>query len=115
MEDRLLKDLFLGFIKVHILHHADKDNIYGQEFCEELRRRGYHVSYGTLYPIFHRLEEQGYLKSVNENVGVKVRRYYDITKSVKKILENAKLQAKELVEELYQNYQIAICKQVERL
>jgi|SRR3990172_8579235 len=103
MEDRLLKDLFLGFIKVHILHHADKDKIYGQEFNEELKRHGYHVSYGTLYPIFHRLEEQGYLISVNENVGGKVRRYYDITKKGEKILEKAKLQAKELVEELYEN------------
>ncbi|MGK9368378.1 PadR family transcriptional regulator [Melioribacter sp. Ez-97] len=102
MEDKLLKDLFLGFIKVHILHHAYKERIYGQEFNEELKRHGYHISYGTLYPIFHKLEEQGYLISETENVNGKIRRYYSITKNGKKILEKAKQQAKELVDELYE-------------
>ncbi|AFN74027.1 putative transcriptional regulator, PadR family protein [Melioribacter roseus P3M-2] len=102
MEDKLLKDLFLGFIKAHILHHANKERIYGQEFSEELKRHGYHISYGTLYPIFHKLEEQGYLISETENVNGKIRRYYSITKNGKKILEKAKQQAKELVDELYE-------------
>lgn len=103
MEDKLLKDLFLGFIKVHILHHASKERIFGQDFSDELRNHGFQISYGTLYPIFHKLEEQGYLKSETENVSGKIRRYYSITKSGKKILEKAKLQAKELVEELYED------------
>ena len=103
MEDKLLKDLFLGFIKVHILHHSSKERIYGQDFSDELQNHGFQISYGTLYPIFHKLEEQGYLKSTRENVKGKVRRYYTITKSGKKILEKAKLQAKELVEELYED------------
>ena len=100
MKDKLLKDLFLGFIKVHILHHAAKERIFGQEFSSEMQRHGYQISYGTLYPLFHKLEGNGYLKSENENVNGKVRRYYTITKSGKKILEKAKTQAKELVEEL---------------
>lgn len=102
MEDKLLKDLLLGFIKVHILHHANKERIYGQEFSEELKRHGYQISYGTLYPIFHKLEEQGYLISETKNVNGKIRRYYSITKNGKKILEKAKQQAKELVDELYE-------------
>jgi len=102
MEDKLLKDLLLGFIKVHILYHANKEQIFGQEFYEELHRHGYTISYGTLYPIFHKLEEQGYLKSTNENVNGKVRRYYSITVNGRKILEKAKAQAKELVDELYE-------------
>ena len=102
MEDKLLKDLFLGFIKVHILHHANKEQIYGQEFYEEIQLHGYQTSYGTLYPIFHKLEEQGYLKSANKNVNGKVRRYYNITARGRKILEKAKTQAKELVEEFYE-------------
>ena len=102
MKDKLLKDLLLGFIKVHVLYHAAKEKIYGQEFNEELKRHGYQISYGTLYPIFHKLEEQGYLKSANKNVNGKVRRYYNITPSGRKILDRAKTQAKELVEELYE-------------
>lgn len=102
MKDKLLKDLFLGFIKIHILHHANKERIFGQEFNEELQHHGYNISYGTLYPIFHKLEKLNYLKSETENVKGKIRRYYSITKSGKKILEKAKQQAKELVEELYE-------------
>lgn len=102
MEDKLLKDLLLGFVKVHILYHADKEAIFGQEFHKELQRHGYELSFGTLYPIFHKLEEQGYLKSRKENVNGKVRRYYTITKSGKKILEKAKKHASELVNELFE-------------
>lgn len=102
MEDNLLKDLLLGFIKVHILYHADKETIYGQEFHKELKRHGYDLSFGTLYPIFHKLEEQGYLKSSKKNVNGKIRRYYRITSSGRKIFKKAKLQAKELVDELYE-------------
>ena len=102
MEDKLLKDLFLGFIKVHILYHANEEPVFGQEFHKELQRHGYEVSFGTLYPIFHRLEENGYLKSSKKNVNGRIRRYYSITKRGKKILDTAKLQAKELVDELYE-------------
>lgn len=103
MESGLLKDLFLGFIKVHILHHAAQEHIFGQEFSAELKRHGYNISYGTLYPLFHKLEESGYLRSEKKNVGGKVRRYYTITKRGSKILAKARRQAKELVEELYEN------------
>jgi DNA-binding PadR family transcriptional regulator len=103
MKDRLLKDLFIGFIKVHILYHTDKEPIYGQEFSKELKRHGYVISFGTLYPVFHRLEIQGYLRSTRENVNGKLRRFYVITKRGKRMLERAKLQAKELVEELFED------------
>ena len=101
MEDNLLKDLLLGFIKVHILHYAAKKCIYGQEFFNELRKHGYRISYGTLYPMFHRMEKEGYLKSEKKNAEGRTRRYYTITKEGKRILKRAKLQANELVEELY--------------
>lgn len=60
-EDKLIRDLLLGFIKIHILHHAAVEEIYGSEFQDELARHGYKISYGTLYPIFHRLENDGYI------------------------------------------------------
>jgi len=47
------REFFLGFIKIHILYHASK----------ELARHGYNVSPGTLYPVLHRLEKEGYLES----------------------------------------------------
>ncbi|HVO74979.1 MAG TPA: PadR family transcriptional regulator [Ignavibacteriaceae bacterium] len=103
MDDRLSRDLFLGFIKIHILYHAAKEDIFGQDFQYELKRHGYDVSFGTLYPIFHRLEKQGYLESYKKNVDGKVRRYYKITKQGKKVLEKARKQAKELAEELFED------------
>lgn len=102
MSDQLLKDLFLGFIKVHILHHAEKELIFGQEFHKELQRHGYEISFGTLYPILHKLEKQSYLKSFKEKVNGRIRRYYEITRSGRIILKKAKSQAKELVSELYE-------------
>ncbi|MBI4757489.1 MAG: helix-turn-helix transcriptional regulator, partial [Chloroflexi bacterium] len=45
----MLRDFFLGSIKVHILYHASQGPVYGIEMMEELRRHGYELSPGTLY------------------------------------------------------------------
>ena len=57
----MLRDFFLGFIKIHVLHHAAQEPIYGVAMIAELARHGYDLSPGTLYPLLHSLEEQGYL------------------------------------------------------
>jgi len=57
------REFFLGFIKIHILYHASKEPIFGVEIAKELARHGYNVSPGTLYPVLHRLEKEGYLES----------------------------------------------------
>jgi len=98
--DKLIRSLFLGFIKVHILHHAEKDEIYGSEFQEELARHGYEISFGTLYPIFHGLEKDGYIISVKKNINGKIRKYYSITKKGKSVLKEARIKAVELVKEI---------------
>jgi len=59
--DRIIKDLFTGFMRIHILHHASKGEIYGAWMMEELRRHGYSVSPGTLYPVLNSLEKKGTL------------------------------------------------------
>ena len=59
----MIRDFFLGFIKIHILHHASKEPVYGLWLIEELGHHGYKLSPGTLYPILHRLEEERLLKS----------------------------------------------------
>ena len=103
MRDRIFRDFLLGFIKIHVLHHADHEKIFGQEFREELARHGYDISYGTLYPIFHKLERDGFLKSRRENVMGKVRKYYTITSRGKVVLAEAKKKARELIDELHEN------------
>ena len=96
----MLKDFFLGFVKIHILYHASKESVYGVELLEELKRHGYRLSPGTLYPTLHRLESEGYLSSQRRLVGGKVRRYYDITQQGLTALEEAKGKITELVDEV---------------
>ena len=96
----MLKDFFLGFIKIHILYHASKEPIYGVEIQEELGRHGYHLSPGTLYPTLHRLEKEGYLQSGSRVVKGKVRNYYAITEKGKRALGEAKDKIRELVTEV---------------
>ncbi|HEC76207.1 MAG TPA: PadR family transcriptional regulator [Thermoplasmatales archaeon] len=96
----LERKFFLGFIRIHLLYHASKSSIYGVEMIEELRRHGYNISPGTLYPILHSLEKEGFLVSESKNVDGKVRRYYRITKKGEKILREAKRKIKELIDEV---------------
>ncbi len=39
-----------------------EEAIYGLGMIEELRRHGYQIGPGTLYPILHRLTARGYLR-----------------------------------------------------
>jgi DNA-binding PadR family transcriptional regulator len=96
----MLRDFFLGFIKIHILHHASKEPVYGLWLIEELGRHGYKLSPGTLYPILHKLEEEKLLKSYTENVSGKIRKYYRTTAKGIRTLTRIKEKIKELIEEV---------------
>jgi len=93
-------ELFSGFIKLHVLHHASEQPVYGLWLIEELSEHGYRVSPGTLYPLLHSLEESEMLKSYNEISSGKVRRYYSITATGRRQLKKAKLQLMELLGEI---------------
>ncbi|GAB4342533.1 MAG: hypothetical protein Kow0099_20200 [Candidatus Abyssubacteria bacterium] len=66
----------------------------------ELRRHGYHLSPGTLYPLLHSMEKEKLLKREEKIVGGKVRKYYTATRKGKRALEQAKEKIAELVEEV---------------
>jgi DNA-binding PadR family transcriptional regulator len=102
----MIRDFFLGFIKIHILYHASKAPICGIEIIEELRRHGYSISSGTIYPTLHVLERQNYLRSENSVVGGKRRKYYQITKKGLKVLEASRKKISELVEEVMEQREI---------
>jgi PadR family transcriptional regulator PadR len=101
----IFRETFLGFIRVHLLHHAAKQPIFGTEMIDELRRHGYKVSPGTLYPTLHGLEDAGYLRSEQQVVGGKVRRYYRGTARGAKALEKLKTKIRELTEEVLEDRQ----------
>jgi DNA-binding PadR family transcriptional regulator len=94
------RKFFLGFIRIHILYHAQTENIYGVQMMDELSNHGYKLSPGTLYPILHSLEREGFLKSQRMNVEGKIRKYYTITPAGKKILAEALAKLKELTAEV---------------
>ena len=96
----MIRDFFLGFIRLHILHHAAQEPIFGLEMIRELERHGYQLSPGTLYPILHHLEQQGYLASFSETVNGKVRKYYRSTAAGQTALQEAAVKIKELIGEI---------------
>ncbi|MAS37491.1 MAG: hypothetical protein CL610_26060 [Anaerolineaceae bacterium] len=96
----MLRDFFLGFVKIHILHHAAGEAVYGVAIIAELRRHGYELSPGTLYPILHALERDGYLQHHQQTVAGKVRKYYTITEAGQAALVEAKQKIRELVDEV---------------
>lgn len=63
MRDPVIREFLLGFWKIHILHHADADGVYGQWMLEELHRHGYRLSPGTLYPMLARMSQRGWLRA----------------------------------------------------
>lgn len=94
------KDFFTGLIRIHILHHLSGRPWYGQELKEELEEHGYAVSYGTLYPILARLHAAGLVTREERNVGGRIRKYYTATKAGEKILKEARIRVRELVDEI---------------
>jgi len=96
----MLKEFFLGFVKIHILYHASREPIYGVEILEELGRHGYRLSPGTLYPTLHRLSREGLLSVERRIVDGKMRKYYVITEQGLAALEEAKKKITELVNEV---------------
>jgi DNA-binding PadR family transcriptional regulator len=98
MDDR---DLYAGLIRLHILHHAEEEPVYGLWIIEELAEHGYRMSAGTLYPLLHRMEKQGYLRSVLRGNGRRARRFYRATPRGRKALGAAKAKVRELFGELF--------------
>src|SRR5262245_65674753 len=97
------KDLYSGLIRLHVLHHACQEPIFGVGIIEELARHGYRVSPGTLYPLLHGLEEKGYLRSTEESNERRSRRVYRATPKGRRALTDAKVKVRELFSELLED------------
>ena len=81
------KSLLSGSNSMLLMKLLDEKDMYGYEMIETLRERSMNVfelKAGTLYPILHKLEEQEYVSTYEEEVGGKIRKYYCLTKSGKK-------------------------------
>ncbi|EOQ89003.1 transcriptional regulator, PadR family [Leptospira yanagawae serovar Saopaulo str. Sao Paulo = ATCC 700523] len=95
-----INEFFSSFIKIHILHHCLKEEIYGVWMIEELKEHGYKISPGSLYPLLRNLEEKRLIRSRTEQMGKVKRKFYRITPKGKKELTSAKIKLKELIGEI---------------
>jgi DNA-binding PadR family transcriptional regulator len=105
MSDQISREILLAFWKVHILHHAQERPIYGQWILDELRRHGFQVSPGTLYPLLARMEAQGWLRvrhSIARGSSPKARREYVLTPKGARTLSMLRRQVEELHREVVQ-------------
>ncbi len=94
------KDLYSGLIRLYVLRHACDGEIFGLDIIEELGRRGYKLSPGTMYPILHRLKDRGYLRPVAFRHGKTQRRIYKATPAGRRALKAAYQKLRELFGEL---------------
>lgn len=92
-------DLLSGLIRLHVLHHAAEQEIYGQWMIDELAHHGYRLSPGTLYPMLHKMARDGYLVSRQERDGRTVRKLYTITPKGREGLGLAKERIREFTGE----------------
>jgi PadR family transcriptional regulator PadR len=100
---RIIAGLYTGLIRLHVLQHAVKEAVYGFAMIEELRRHGYELSTGTLYPILHGLEQRGLLTSAKERLGGTERRIYRATPAGRKAFFAAKAKVSELFGDLFED------------
>ncbi len=94
------RKVLLGFMRVHILYHAHEEGTYGAEMIEELESHGYSISPGTIYPIFHEMEEKGLLKSEKKEIDGKVIKFYRSTPEGAETLDHLREFISELHEEV---------------
>jgi PadR family transcriptional regulator, regulatory protein PadR len=97
---KVLRDVLLAFVRIHILHHAAEGHIFGLDMMEELRRHGYAIGPGTLYPLLHALEREALLQSTEVVSDGRLRRYYRITRSGRSMLSELRAKLRELLDEV---------------
>ena len=82
-----------GSTTMLLLKLLSEKDMYGYDMIETLREKSQNVfelKAGTLYPLLHGMEDKKYLTVYEKEVGGKVRKYYSITKTGRKVLEEKK-------------------------
>ena len=95
MSDAVTREFLLAFWKIHILHHAEEQGVYGHWMLEELHRHGYRLSPGTLYPLLARMARHGWLRAT-EPKGPREARVYRITPEGSDVLKQLRASLREL-------------------
>ena len=97
----IAKELFKGTIRTIVLQLlAEHNKMYGYEIMQTIDKKSagkIHLTFGSLYPILHKLESDGLIYSESETIGKRVRKYYILTDNGVKEKENKVLEIKEFI------------------
>jgi PadR family transcriptional regulator, regulatory protein PadR len=96
------KDLYSGLIRIHVLHHACEEGIFGLGMIHELRHHGYRIGPGTIYPLLHSMEKRGLVRSSLAWIEGRRRKVYYGTPPGCRVLEEAKEKVRELADEIFE-------------
>lgn len=101
--DTQYQDVYIGLVRLHVLHHAAHEPVFGQGMMQELGRHGYRLGPGTMYPLLHGLERRGWLKSQSVLVDGRRRKCYTATRNGKTALQHAQAYVRELFLEIFED------------
>jgi PadR family transcriptional regulator PadR len=91
------RDFVRGFIKLYALPLASDGEVYGGKILEEMNKRGFSLSPGTLYPALHALLHEGDVTVGRRMAGGKIRKCYRLTAKGRRELEEIKERLRTLV------------------
>lgn len=103
---RASQELYIGLVRLHVLHHAAESPIFGLGIIAELGRHGYRLGPGTIYPLLHSMEKRGWLRQHIALVDGRRRKTYSATAAGRRALQHAREKVRELYEEMFEHDQL---------
>ena len=97
------QELYIGLVRLHVLHHAAEGPIFGLGIIQELGRHGYRLGPGTIYPLLHGMERRGWLRASSRFVENRRRKTYAATAAGRRALKEAREQVRQLYEEMFED------------
>ena len=102
----IAKELFKGTIRTIVLQLLAKHGkMYGYEIMQTIEKKSdgkIKLTFGSLYPILHKLESEDLIYSESEYRGKRIRKYYLLTENGEAEKENKLLEMKEFISTLNQ-------------
>jgi len=91
-----VNDLARSCNEILVLALLSKGRLHGYQLALELEERSgnyFRLTYGTIYPLMHKLEKQGYIKGEWEvEETQRKRKFYKLTSAGQKHLEKSKME-----------------------
>jgi PadR family transcriptional regulator PadR len=100
LADKRDQELYIGLVRLHVLHHAAEEPVFGLGIIRKLGRHGYRLGPGTVYPLLHSMERRGWLRMVVQLVEGRRRKTYAATAAGRRALKRARERVRELYEEM---------------